>query len=318
MKITLLEPLGIPAQVLEQYKARLEAKGHSFTAYGDKTTDPAELIRRTGDSDIAIIGNTPLPGEVIRGAKNLKLLNVAFTGIDHVALDACKAKNVMICNAAGYSTQCVAELAIALTIACLRKMPACETATRTGGVGGPLRGREICGRTVGIVGTGAIGTKTAQLFLAFGAKVIAYSRTVRPEVEAMGVEYTTLEDVMSRSDIVSIHTPNNAETKGLISKELIAKMRPDAILVNVARGAIVDNAALADALNQDKLAGAGIDVFDMEPPIPADYPLLHAKNTVLTPHVAFATDESMLRRAEIVFRNVEAYLNGQPENVCKL
>lgn len=111
---------------------------------------------------------------------------------------------------------------------------------RTGGVGGPLRGREICDRTVGIVGTGAIGTKTAQLFLAFGAKVIAYSRTVRPEVEAMGVEYTTLEDVMSRSDIVSIHTPNNAETKGMISKELIAKMRPDAILVNVARGAIVD------------------------------------------------------------------------------
>ena len=302
MKITLLEPLGIPAQVLEQYKARLEAKGHSFTAYGDKTTDPAELIRRTGDSDIAIIANNPYPAQVVEAAPNLKMLDVAFTGIDHVALDDCKAKNVMICNAAGYSTQCVAELAIALTIACLRKMPACETATRTGG----------------IVGTGAIGTKTAQLFLAFGAKVIAYSRTVRPEVEAMGVEYTTLEDVMSRSDIVSIHTPNNAETKGMISKELIAKMRPDAILINVARGAIVDNAALADALNQDKLAGAGIDVFDMEPPIPADYPLLHAKNTVLTPHVAFATDESMLRRAEIVFQNVEAYLNGQPENICKL
>ena len=146
MKITLLEPLGIPAQVLEQYKARLEAKGHSFTAYGDKTTDPAELIRRTGDSDIAIIANNPYPAQVVEAAPNLKMLDVAFTGIDHVALDDCKAKNVMICNAAGYSTQCVAELAIALTIACLRKMPACETATRTGGVGGPLRGREICGR----------------------------------------------------------------------------------------------------------------------------------------------------------------------------
>ena len=139
MKITLLEPLGIPAQVLEQYKARLEAKGHSFTAYGDKTTDPAELIRRTGDSDIAIIANNPYPAQVVEAAPNLKMLDVAFTGIDHVALDACKAKNVMICNAAGYSTQCVAELAIALTIACLRKMPACETATRTGGGGGPLR-----------------------------------------------------------------------------------------------------------------------------------------------------------------------------------
>lgn len=318
MKITLLEPLGIPAQVLAQYQASLEGKGHTFTAYSDKTTDPAELIRRTGDSDIAIIANNPYPAQVVAAAPNLKLLDVAFTGIDHVALDACKEKGVMICNAAGYSTQCVAELAIGLAISCLRNMPACETATRTGGVGGPLRGREIGGRTVGIVGTGAIGTMTARLFQAFGAKVIAYSRTVRPEVEAMGVQYVSLEELMAQSDIVSVHVPNNQETKGMISKALIAAMKPSAILINVARGAIVDNAALAEALNTGKLAGAGIDVFDMEPPIPADYPLLHAKNAVLTPHVAFATDESMLRRAEIVFQNVEAYLAGKPENVCKL
>lgn len=318
MKITLLEPLGIPAEVLAWYQAGLEDKGHTFTAYSDKTTDPVELIRRTGDSDIAIIANNPYPAQVVAAASNLKMLDVAFTGIDHVALDACKEKGIMICNAAGYSTQCVAELAIGLTIACLRKMPACETATRNGGVGGPLRGREIGGRTVGIVGTGAIGTMTARLFQAFGANVIAYSRTVRPEVEAMGVAYVSLEELMARSDIVSIHVPNNQETKGLISKERIAAMKPSALLINVARGAIVDNAALAEALNKGKLAGAGIDVFDMEPPIPEDYPLLHAKNTVLTPHVAFATDESMLRRAEIVFQNVEAYLAGNPENVCKL
>lgn len=318
MKITLLEPLGIPAQVLAQYQASLESKGHTFTAYSDKTTDPAELIRRTGESDIAIIANNPYPAEVVAAAPNLKMLDVAFTGIDHVALEACKEKGIMICNAAGYSTQCVAELAIGLVIACLRNLSACETATRTGGVGGPLRGREIGGRTVGIVGTGAIGTMTARLFQAFGAKVIAYSRTVRPEVEAMGVEYVTLEELMAQSDIVSVHVPNNQETKGMISKELIASMKPSAIFINVARGAIVDNAALAEALNAGKIAGAGIDVFDMEPPIPADYPLLHAKNAVLTPHVAFATDESMLRRAEIVFQNVEAYLAGRPENVCKL
>lgn len=145
------------------------------------------------------------------------MLDVAFTGIDHVALEACKEKGIMICNAAGYSTQCVAELAIGLVIACLRNLSACETATRTGGVGGPLRGREIGGRTVGIVGTGAIGTMTARLFQAFGAKVIAYSRTVRPEVEAMGVEYVTLEELMAQSDIVSVHVPNNQETKGMIS-----------------------------------------------------------------------------------------------------
>ena len=134
----------------------------------------------------------------------------------------------------------------------------------------------------------------------------------------MGVTYVSLEELMAQSDIVSIHVPNNAQTKGMISRDLLARMKDTAILLNVARGAIVDNTALADALNQGKLAGAGIDVFDMEPPLPADYPLLHAKNTVLTPHVAFATEESMLRRAEIVFRNVDAFLAGAPENVVPL
>ena len=291
MKIVLLEPLGIPAEVLAQYQVRLEAQGHSMVCYGARTTDPAELLRRTGDSDIAILANTPYPASVVEGASRLKLLDVAFTGVDHVALEACRAKGVTVCNAAGYSTQCVAELALGLAIACLRQLPACEAAARSGGAGTPFRGREIAGRTVGIVGTGAIGTRTAQLFQAFGARVIAYSRTRRPEVERLGVTYVSLE-------------------------ELLAMMKPSAILINVARGAIVDNVAFAEALNQGQLAGAGIDVFDQEPPLPPETPLLHAKNAVLTPHVAFATEESMLRRAEIVFHNIDAFLAGRPENVC--
>ena len=115
---------------------------------------------------------------------------------------------------------------------------------------------------------------------------------------------------------MSLHVPNNAETKGMIGREQLALMKKTALFINCARGPIVDNAALAEALNGGKIAGAGIDVYDMEPPIPQDYPLLHAKNTLLTPHVAFASEESMLRRAEIVFRNVYAYLDGKPENVC--
>ena len=253
---------------------------------------------------------------MVEGASQLKLLNVAFTGVDHVALEACRAKGVTVCNAAGYSTQCVAELALGLTIACLRQLPACETAARSGGAGTPFRGREIAGRTVGIVGTGAIGTRTAQLFQAFGARVIAYSRTRRPEVERLGVTYVSLEELLQQSDIVSLNVPSNGETKGLFSRQRLAMMKPSAILINVARGAIVDNVALAEALNQGQLAGAGIDVFDQEPPLPPETPLLHAKNAVLTPHVAFATEESMLRRAEIVFHNIDAFLAGRPENVC--
>ena len=126
---------------------------------------------------------------------------------------------------------------------------------------------------MGIVGTGAIGTRTAQLFQAFGARVIAYSRTRRPEVERLGVTYVSLEELLQQSDIVSLHVPSNGETKGLLSRQRLAMMKPSAILINVARGAIVDNVALAEALNQGQLAGAGIDVFDQEPPLPPETPL---------------------------------------------
>jgi len=176
---------------------------------------------------------------------------------------------------------------------------------------------ELEGKTVGIIGLGAIGLQTAKLFLAFGAKVIAYNRSEKEEAKALGIEYKTLDEVLSQSDIVSLNLPNNAQTKGLISKEKIALMKNDALFINCARGPIVDNKALADALNNDELGFACIDVYDMEPPIPEDYPLLHAKNTVLTPHQAFISEEAMERRAKIVFDNVSAWLDGNPINVCR-
>lgn len=315
MKITLLEPLGIPAEVLEGYASRLRAQGHQFIAYDTRETDPEVLRQRTDDADVAILANTPYPASIVEAAPNLKLLNVAFTGVDHVALDACRKKGVLVCNAAGYSTVCVAEEVIGMTLACLRKFPECGTAVRNGKTSAGLRGREICGKTVGIIGTGAIGLQTAALFQAFGARVLAYSRSHRAKAQEMGIEYVSLETLMAQSDIVSVHVPSNGETKGMISRELLSKMKPTAIFINAARGAVVDNAALADALNTGKIAAAGVDVFDMEPPIPEDYPLLHAKNAVLAPHIGFLTEESMLRRAEIVFANVDAFLRGTPENL---
>ena len=133
----------------------------------------------------------------------------------------------------------------------------------------------------------------------------------------MGIRYTSLETLMTKSDIVSVHVPSNEETRGLISREQIARMKPTAILINAARGAVVDNAALAEALNAGRLAAAGIDVFDAEPPLPASDPLLQAKNAILAPHIGFLTDESMLRRAETVFANIDAFLRGAPENLVK-
>ncbi len=317
MKISLLEPIGISQAVLDELSQGLKDRGHEFCYYDTKTTDVEELKKRTAGCDIVMIANNPYPAEVIELADALKMISVAFTGIDHIGVQACRDKDIMICNAAGYSNQTVAELVIGMAIDGLRNVAKANEVVRKGGTSAGIGGREICGRTVGIIGLGKIGLVAAKLFLAFGAKVIAYNRSQSEEAKALGIEYKSLEEVLSESDIVSLNMPLNDSTRGFISADKIALMKPDAVFINCARGPIVDNEALAKALNEDKLGFACLDVFDMEPPIPEDYPMLHAKNTLLTPHQAFISEESMIRRAKIVFDNVYQYLDGAPVNVCK-
>ena len=317
MKISLLEPIGVSKEVLDELSKGLIERGHEFTFYDTKTTDVDELKKRSEGCDIVMIANNPYPTEVVESADALKMISVAFTGIDHIGTKACKDKDIMICNSAGYSNQTVAELVLGMAIAGLRNMAKGNEVVRNGGTSAGLGGREICGRTVGIIGLGKIGMVAAKLFQAFGAKVIAYNRSEKEEAKAMGIEYKSLEEVLSESDIISLNMPLNDSTRGFISADKIALMKPTAIFIHCARGPIVDNEALAKALNEDKLGFACVDVFDMEPPIPADYPLLSAKNTLLTPHQAFISEESMIRRANIVFNNVYAYLDGEPVNVCK-
>lgn len=320
MKISLLEPIGIDKALMDELSAPLIEKGHEFIFYDNKTTDTEELYNRAKDSDIVMIANNPLPDSVIERCEKIKMLDVAFTGIDHVGQKACKEKGVVICNAAGYSNETVSELAVGMAINLLRKINAGDKAVREGKTlaSAGLMGTELGTKTVGIIGTGRIGIMTAKLFKAFGCRVLGYSRTKKEEAVQAGIEYTELDELLKISDIVSLHVPSTAETKGFLSRERISLMKQTAILINCARGAVVDNEALAEALNADKIAGAAIDVFDMEPPIPADYPLLNAKNTLLTPHVAFASKESMIRRAHIVFDNLYAYLDGRPVNVVDI
>ena len=318
MKISLIEPLGVRKEVIDGYAKQLEEQGHEFVSYDTLAQSVAEQKDRVKDSDIVIIANHSFPRETVEAAKNMKLLDVAFTGIDHVALDACKEADVTVCNAAGYSTVAVSELVLGMAVAALRNMAKANEVVRKGGTSAGLGGREIAGKTVGIIGLGAIGSRCAKLFMAFGANVIAYNRSEKEEMKALGVTYKSLDEVLHESDIVSLNLPSNANTKGLISREKIAMMKNNAVFINCARGPIVDNAALADALNNDELGFACIDVYDMEPPIPEDYPLLHAKNTLLTPHQAFISEEAMERRAKIVFDNVQSYLDGKPVNVCKM
>ncbi|MCD7841276.1 MAG: hydroxyacid dehydrogenase, partial [Lachnospiraceae bacterium] len=170
MKIALLEPIGVPADVIEGHAKKLTEMGHEFVSYDTKTTDPKELAARSAGCEIVMIANNPYPAEVVESADSLKMLSVAFTGIDHVAVDTCRERGIMICNAAGYSNQTVAELIIGMAVDAMRKVVKADDIVRAGGTSAGIGGREIGGRTVGIIGLGRIGLMTAKLFLAFGAR----------------------------------------------------------------------------------------------------------------------------------------------------
>ncbi len=317
MRIKLLEPLNVPESLIEELAAPIKEAGHEFVYYDEKTTDVDELAQRSADADIVMIANNPYPKEAFEAAKNLQLINVAFTGVDHVDQAAAKEQGVKIANAAGYSNTSVAELVIGLTINVLRKISVGNATIHDGEDVVIYQGNEIKGKTVGIIGTGAIGLETAKLFKAFGANLIGYNNSEKEEAKELGLDYVSLDELLEQSDIVSIHLPLNEETTGFLGREELEKMKDSAVLINAARGPIVDNEALAELLNEEKLMGAGIDVFDMEPPIPADYPLLDAKNAVLTPHIAFLTDESMVARAHIAFDNTMKFIEGNPQNIVE-
>ncbi len=312
MRIVLAEPLGIAPEILTNLSQLLA--DHDFVAFDSRPADEADLVSRVKDADVAIIANYPFSNNAITQCPNLKMLSVAFTGTDHVGLDACRTQNIAVSNAAGYSTFAVAELTLGFMIALSRFMLPCDAATRASQNKGNMIGTELKGKTLGVIGTGAIGLRVAEIGKALGMKVIAYSRSEKQAALDMGVSYVSLDELMSASDFVSVNCPLNAETKGLIGKEAIAKMKPTACLINTARGPVVDSQALAAALNSGAIRGAGLDVFEMEPPVPADHPLLHAKNTVLAPHVGFATKEALVTRAEIAFDNITTWLKGERIN----
>ena len=310
MNITCVESLGIPQARFEELKKHYASMGHTFTYYMDRKEDEPTLIERMREADIAVISNIKLPASVLSQCSRLKYLSVAFTGLDHIDLAYCKEHGIQVQNAAGYSTTAVSELAVGMMLDLLRNIVTLSEHVRQGGSRGTFLGRELRGKTVGVVGTGAIGTATARLLLAFGCKVIAWSRTRRPEVEALGVEYTSLDTLLQQSDIVTLHVPLNDSTRGLIGEKELAQMKPTALLVNTARGPVCDIAAVGKALVENRIAGAAFDVFEQEPPLPIDHLLLSTNRCLATPHVAFATEESFAARADIVFGHVDDWLSA--------
>ena len=227
-------------------------------------------------------------------------------------MEACRKRNITICNCAGYSNAAVSDLVFGLLINLYRNIIPCNEVVRKSGTKGGLVGFELEGKKFGVIGTGAIGSRVAAIAQAFGCEVYAYSRTRK---DLPGVTWMELGELLETCDIISLHVPLNGKTRGMIGEAELAKMKPGAVLINTARGPVVDSAALAKALNDGQIAGAAVDVFETEPPVPEDHPLLHAKNLIATPHVAFATKEALIKRAIIDFDNVRKYLDGTPQNV---
>ncbi len=314
MNIVLLEGLGVSGEVLDKHAAKLAAMGHEFKAW-ERNTDPAVQLERCADADVVMIANMPLAKTVVENAARLKYIDVAFTGVDHIPVDIARERGIIVSNASGYATEAVAELCLGFMIDMLRKMSEAEARCRASRTKDGPDYRLLSGKTVGIVGCGAIGRRTAALCKAFGCTVLGFNRSA--VTDSAIDEQVSLEELMQRSDIVSLHTPLTPQTRGMINARFLGMMKPTAYLINTARGGVVDQDALAAALHKGQIAGAALDVFYEEPPLPANHPLLHTPNTIVTPHLAFSAVESMEARCGIVFDNLYAWLAGEQRNrVC--
>lgn len=296
----------------------LESLGE-VTYYG--VTNEDEAAERVRDSDIVLCNKTLLNRNNLKEARNLKYIGLFATGYNNIDIEYCKERGIVVCNSPSYSTDSVAQLTFSLILELTNRV--CDyrelvdkgdwIKSRTFSMF-PIPLIELAGKTLGIIGFGSIGRKTAEIALAFGMKVIAYNRS---EKTAEGVEFTDLDTLLSQSHIVSLHCPLNAQSQNLINEKTIAKMKDGAFLINTARGPIVDEQALANALNSGKLAGAGVDVLCKEP-MSEECPLYKTKNCIITPHIAWAGLETRERLLDIVFGNIESFLQGKTiNNVAK-
>lgn len=317
MKIVVLEPLLIDDKKISAIEQFLDDTGHELIYHKEKPQTGKETIERGKEADVIIVANLPITKDIITKFKKLKMISVAFTGTDHIDLEVCNKRSIMVCNAAGYSTTAVAELTIGLIIDVYRKITKLHSSTQKGGDKLGFLGNELAGKTAGIIGTGKIGYRVSRLLKAFGCEVIVHNRSDNENIRKLNVSNIPLDTLLKRSDIVSMHVPLTSETKHLIGKKEIELMKESAILINTARGSIVDYDELSKALDSKKIGGAGIDVYEKEPPIEVNHPILKAPNVVALPHIGYATKEAIDVRADIVFENILLWEQGQPQNVVE-
>ena len=293
-------------------------KHGELTVY-DKTSI-ADIQNRVGDAEIVMTNKTPLDRETLKQFKNVKFIALLSTGYDVVDITAAKELGITVSNVPSYSTNEVAQLTFALILELMNKVGEHNKCVKAGDWTKSEHFSFTCGqieslhgKTIGIFGYGKIGKAVAKIAEAFGMEIIAYNRSEINCKTAKQVDITTL---FKKSDILTLHAPYNNETHEIINKANIEQMKSSAIIINTARGKLINEADLAYALDNGRIAGAGLDVLSTEPP-KVDNPLLTAKNTIITPHIAWAAKSARLRLIEIVGENIGAFIKGKPQNSVK-
>jgi len=323
-KVLILSPLPEDAakMLIAAKVSTSELEGVSIVTY--KGTQKSDLTHAVADADVIIgdyTNNVAMDADVMQAAKRCVLIQQPSTGYQHIDVDAAAREGIPVANTAGTNTFAVAEHTIMLILACLKKLLLANEKTKRAEWAQdemPLHGVfELWGKTLGIIGMGRIGKEVARRAKSFGPRLIYYDvDRLSPEMErSLELTYHALDEVIRQSDVITLHTPLTPQTQNLINAERIAKMKPNVVIINVSRGAIVDEAALAKALKDKRIQGAGLDVFAEEPISPHN-PLLDAPNIILTPHIAGATNESRARIIDMTIDNVVSMLRGQePINI---
>lgn len=292
------------------------------TAIYDETSSEEEAIRRIGDCEIVLTNKTPITERILSACPNIQYVGVQATGYNVVDCKACAEHGIPVTNVPSYGTDAVAQFTMALLLEICHQVGLHNHSVHQGDWVNSesfcywlTPQMELAGKTIGIIGYGRIGQAVAKLAKAFGMQVLAHSRTVKKE--SPDCEYVSLDELFSRSHIISLHCPLTKDTQQLINEMSIRKMKDGAILINTARGGLIDEAAVVKALETGKLRYAALDVVAQEP-MDANTPLLSAPNCIITPHIAWAPIESRQRLLDTVVENIRLFLDGKPQNVVNM
>lgn len=276
-----------------------------------------DIVKNVGDADAVLCNKTPFTAEILRACPNLKYIGLCATGYNNIDLKACEELGITVCNVPAYSTAAVAQQVFSFILYFANKSSKYNKFVKKGGW---IKSetfsdfiyptQELMGKTIGIIGYGSIGRKVAQIAQAFDMKVIVNTRTARQD---SSVKFVGVKELFSEADVITAHCPLTEFTNGLICRDTLAYCKPSCVIINTSRGAVVNEQDLADALNEERISGAALDVL-CEEPMAADNPLLTAKNCIITPHIAWAALETRQRLAKAVTENLRAYIEGNPIN----